>query len=212
MSAPERDEIFARVRDALRDVKPMPLDDSMRIASRMAGDAKTEIELCLSEIAKLGGTTRVIHSTDELANAFAELVRAENIRVATTWDTDELRAARDLLARLGVMLVACNASSRELANCDLGVTGADAILPESGTLVLKSTPTQSPFTSLLPRVHLALVRANALHADLHSVLKEIKHDQRVVFITGPSRTADIEKVLTIGVHGPKALYVWVLEI
>ncbi len=91
----------------------------------------------------------------------------------------------------------------------MGVTGADAALPETGTLVLRASAEHSQVVSLLPRVHLAIVRPAALRADLHAVLDEVKGDARVHFVTGPSRTADIEKTLAIGVHGPKALYVWV---
>ena len=59
-------------------------------------------------------------------------------------------------------------------------------------------------------MHLAVVRPSALRADLQNVFAEIKSGKRAVLITGPSRTTDIEKVLTIGVHGPKALYVWIV--
>jgi len=65
--------------------------------------------------------------------------------------------------------------------------------------------------SLLPRIHLAIVRPLALRADLSQAFAEVKHDGYFVFVTGPSRTSDIELTLTIGVHGPQALHVWAME-
>jgi L-lactate dehydrogenase complex protein LldG len=98
-----------------------------------------------------------------------------------------------------------------VAECDLGVTGVDAALPETGTLVLRSAPDRPRVVSLLPRVHLAVLRPAALRADLHQAFADVQGDGYSVFVTGPSRTADIELTLTLGVHGPKSLYVWLLD-
>jgi L-lactate dehydrogenase complex protein LldG len=112
---------------------------------------------------------------------------------------------------LGVELVSPQAGMRAVAECDLGVTGVDAALPETGTLLLRSSPEKPRVVSLLPRIHLAILRPSALRADLHQAFAEVKGDGYVVLVTGPSRTADIELTLTLGVHGPKSLYAWLLD-
>lgn len=211
-----RDRILDRVRAALAGstrAAVSPLPSSARVAPRAAGDADAEIDLLLAEIAKLGGVARRVAGRDELRAALRDLVQTERVKKATLWQTRELHdlGLADALAALGVEIVSPDAGKRALAECDLGVTGADAALPETGTLVLRASAEHSQVVSLLPRVHLAIVRPAALRADLHSVLDEVKGDARVHFVTGPSRTADIEKTLAIGVHGPKALCVWVYE-
>jgi L-lactate utilization protein LutC len=208
-----RDKVMSRVRAALSStsralVPPLPL--SARVAPRVASDAPTEINLLLAEIAALGGTTRRVTTRDELQAALRDLVQVEQVKRATLWQTRELQelGVVEALSAEGVEIVPSDADERALAECDLGITGADAALPETGTLVLRASLEHSQLVSLLPRVHLAIVQPSALRADLHKVLGEVKGDKRVHFVTGPSRTADIEKTLSIGVHGPKALYVW----
>lgn len=63
----------------------------------------------------------------------------------------------------------------------------------------------------MPRVHLAIIAPEILRADLMPAFAEIKREGYWVFVTGPSRTADIELTVTIGVHGPQALRVWIIE-
>jgi L-lactate dehydrogenase complex protein LldG len=115
------------------------------------------------------------------------------------------------LRSLGVEVVPPDAEKDALAECDLGVTGVDFALPETGTLGLLSSAEQPRAVSLLPRVHLAVMTPGALRADLHQVFAEAKNHHYLILITGPSRTSDIELTLTLGVHGPKALYLWVVN-
>jgi L-lactate dehydrogenase complex protein LldG len=214
---PAREEILGKVRMALLrriDTPVPPIPSSTRVPPRIPGAAGVEIELLLNEIGKLGGHTRRIAQRDKVASALAELVRAEEIYKATAWETAELAelGVADILRGLGVELVSPHAGPRQLAGCDLGVTSVDAALPETGTLLLRSTPERSRLVSLLPRVHLALVRPSALRADLGQAFADVRNDGYFVFVTGPSRTADIELTVTIGVHGPKALHVWSTEL
>ncbi len=213
---PAREEILARIRASLsrRPDTPVPsVPPTARVKPRAAGPTDTEIEQLFTEIGKLTGITRRLAYRDALRSALTELVQAETVHKATIWNTPELQAldVAGMLTTLGVELVSPQADKRLVAECDLGVTGVDAALPETGTLLLRSSPDRPRVVSLLPRVHLAILRPAALRADLHQAFTEARHDGYSVLITGPSRTADIELTLTIGVHGPRALYVWLLE-
>ncbi len=209
-----RDAILADIRAALGRSAgaAMPaIPAPPRVLPRPAGDLKAELDMLLEEIGKLSGKTQIVPAGG-LADALSVLVQTEGIKKATCWQTPELRSLRveELLAGLGVEIVSPFAGKEALAACDLGVTGVDAALPETGTLVLRGAPDRPRMVSLLPRVHLALLRPEALRADLSPVFHDVKGQGYFVFVTGPSRTADIELTVTIGVHGPQALYVWVL--
>ncbi|MBA4380533.1 MAG: hypothetical protein C0393_07670 [Anaerolinea sp.] len=94
-----------------------------------------------------------------------------------------------------------------------GVTGALAGIAETGTLLIASGEGRPLTASLLPEIHIAVLRAKDLYASLPQVinLREVREASAAVLITGPSRTADIEMTLTIGVHGPKELHVFVVD-
>jgi L-lactate dehydrogenase complex protein LldG len=211
-----RDEILGKVRASLgrnagSPVAPVPL--TARVKPRVAGPPDAEIEQLFSEIDKLNGSTRRLVSLGDLKSALAELVRAEAVKKATLWSTPDL-ATWDVAATLqalGVEIVSPQADKNLVAECELGVTGVDAALPETGSLLLRSSPEKPRVVSLLPRVHLAILRRPVLRADLHQAFAETKDAGYSVLVTGPSRTSDIELTLTLGVHGPKSLYVWLLD-
>ena len=178
---------------------------------RQAETLDSENERFLDEVQKLSGVGQKLSPSD-MDTALKNLVEEQNIHKATVWETAHLRqlGVTEILHSLGVELIPPNADKHEMAQCDLGITEADFLLPETGTLVLCSSAERPRAVSLLPRIHLAIVRPEMLRADMHQVFAEAKDHHYLVFITGPSRTADIELTVTLGVHGPKNLYVWMM--
>ena len=205
--------VIENIRRSLGRTAQAPLSPRPAIyESRQPESPDSEIETFLKEIQKLSGVRQKLLPS-EIDAALKALVQDQNIRKATAWETPHLKrlGVTEILNSLGVELVSLHASKHEMALCDLGITEADYLLPETGTLVLTSSADKPRAVSLLPRIHLAIVRPDMLRADMHQVFAEAKDQHYLVFITGPSRTADIELTVTLGVHGPKNLYVWMLD-
>ena len=205
--------IIENIRRSLGRTAQTPLPPRPAIfPPRLAASQEMEINCFLDELAKLSGVGQQLHSS-EVGSALKTLVTEQNIHKATAWNTLHLKqlGITEILRSLGVELVSPSANKHEMALCDLGITEAAYLLAETGTLVLKSSAERPRAVSLLPRVHLAIVRPETLRADLHQVFAEAKDEHYLVFITGPSRTADIELTTTLGVHGPKQLFVWMLD-
>jgi len=181
--------------------------------SRQPESVDSEITRFLGEIKKLSGVGQKLSIT-EIGLSLRLLISEQNIRKATVWNTPFLKqlGIAEILQTLTVELISPNSDKHEMATCDLGITEADYLLPETGTLVLRSSTEKTRGVSLLPRVHLAIVHPEMLRADMHQVFAEAKDSHYLVFITGPSRTADIELTVTLGVHGPKNLYVWMIDV
>lgn len=97
------------------------------------------------------------------------------------------------------------------AQAEIGITGCDAAIAETGTLALVSAPDKPRTVSLLPYCHIAIVRRDQILPDLGTFFRKFRQELRntscLNLITGPSRTADIELQLTLGVHGPGRMIV-----
>jgi L-lactate dehydrogenase complex protein LldG len=208
-----REAILAKVQTAVEAYAETPLEppSSARFEPRTTAGPDAEMDLLLEEVRRLSGQGRKVQGPEGFAAALAELVKAEAVRKASFSDHALYRryGLAGLLARLGVEIVDPASDRRELAACDLGMTVADGALPETGTVLLRTTKGQPDLLSLLPRVHLALVTPDTLLPDLHHAFALAKGDRHFVLVSGSSRTADIEKVLTLGAHGPKSFHLWI---
>lgn len=142
------------------------------------------------------------------------------------WDSEHLPLAgvHDYLTgrgftrgktRLAHELEARQEEQNELAQFEIGVTGALAAVADSGTLMVQMGAGRGRFASLLPVVHIALIKADQLYLSLNHFIRAYPEvnmgSSNTVAITGPSRTGDIEGVLTLGVHGPKELHVILIQ-
>jgi L-lactate dehydrogenase complex protein LldG len=103
---------------------------------------------------------------------------------------------------------------RQLAHVDAGLAEADYAIASTGTLAVLSDETRPSALTLLPPASMVVVRVDRIKADLASALTALGGAalelHRLTLITGPSRTADIEKRIVMGVHGPKSLDVIVV--
>ncbi len=92
------------------------------------------------------------------------------------------------------------------ATADVGITSADYVLADTGTLVMLSSPQEARLVSLLPPAHIAVVPCDRILTGLDQLFTLLpgpaSASSSMVLITGPSRTADIEQILVRGVHGP----------
>lgn len=95
------------------------------------------------------------------------------------------------------------------AAADVGLSGADAALAETGSIIVSSGPSSSRLSTLLPPVHLALVSTSLLTTDVFTwtAARQAPPPANVTIISGPSKTGDIEQTLATGVHGPKRFIV-----
>lgn len=123
----------------------------------------------------------------------------------------EARGAPQLATVVHADQAARDEDCRRLDAAIVGVTGADAALADTGSVGLVHGKGRARLVSLLPPVHVALVSVERLHATLGALFAAepdmLRTAANVVFVTGPSRTADIEMTLTRGVHGPRIVHV-----
>ncbi|MDI1336321.1 MAG: LUD domain-containing protein [Lacunisphaera sp.] len=83
-----------------------------------------------------------------------------------------------------------------------GLTAAAGAIAETGTLILTDNGTSSRLGALAPWVHIAVLHRNQIHHDIPSAVAALPADPNIIWVTGPSKTADVEGILIEGVHGP----------
>jgi len=171
-----------------------------------------ELEEVLRSILETSGATTVVLSRNPL---LGQLVLQEKLQAwgqnVSLWPAGSGRAGEaDERQRF----------REQSFSAAVGITGVDFVLAESGTLVLSSVTEGAQLASLAPPVHVALYRRGQVLGSLEEVLerlpvpRDVEADapgRSVVFVTGPSRTADIEQILIRGVHGPRYVHAILVE-
>lgn len=158
-----------------------------------------------------------VHRFPTRAEALAFIVqflRTESVADApgsyAVWDGDAfLDAAEKSELAAAVPGLSFSVTREACAAAKVGISQMDAGKADTGTLVQDSSAVEKRLVSTLPIIHVALISTGSIVADLPALLARIDPRQAnyISFITGPSRTADIERVLTIGVHGPERLVI-----
>ena len=207
---------------SLRPAHPREVADTIR--REVAERWPQTLDRFQRELERVGGVLHRVASAHEVAAVVGALARERDATSVIAWHAAAL--GFDPAPGLAAEKLTCHAmpgavpgpeqrrALREtIATTPLGLTGVDLALAETGTMILRSGPGRPRSTSLLPACHVAVFDRTALVESLAQVgvLLEAWHAEEasgavINFITGPSRTADIELTLTRGVHGPKEVH------
>lgn len=170
------------------------------------------VGLFAERAAQVGVRVEMVASLDDAAGRIAAWCRARGARRAAAWNVPDLEPVLSRLRDAGVAILGPAAPVEAVAVAEVGVTGADWGIAETGTLVLASGPERPRMASLLPPVHLAVMRVARILPDLATLFDRCGPlPSALTFITGPSRSADIGLVPTLGAHGPMEVHVFLLD-
>jgi len=215
MSNTAREAILGSIRSHLAASVPYDKQEVSRGFSRMNADPSSSASVCVqfkTSLEAVDGHCVIVEGDDGIAQALTRIIHGGRIAISDNPEVERLLQLTDLeIEELGIA-----PNAHDIFRFDVGISTVQAAIAETGTLVLDSTRERHRFVSLVPPVHIAIVRASQIYRTLGEVLSLIRKDKEispaVTFITGPSRTADIELTLAIGVHGPQELYVIIDEL
>ncbi len=202
-----RDEILGRLRGQKREESVPPSAWQTR---RHFEDLAGQFEIALTAA---GGEAHHLDSLEKAVDRVVELLnQLEAGRVVVNGEPP--LAHLDLSARLrDIDWFVVGQTEGDLrafcAAADVGLSGADCALAETGSIIISSGPSKSRLATLLPPVHLALVPISSLTTDIFTWRKvgEEPFPANMTIVSGPSKSADIEQTLSTGVHGPKRFIV-----
>ena len=176
------------------------------------GSSKASLAESFREnLVSVGGNCRIVNSENEAVDEINRIVAVLNPKKIAVSDSFLIGEIKNQFVAAAQIIETASAS--ELFDCDLGITAAQFGIAETGTLVLESEKEFNRLASLVPPVHICLLEAKNIRRTLGETLAILEQDlsRAITFITGPSRTSDIELTLAIGVHGPAELYVILIE-
>jgi L-lactate dehydrogenase complex protein LldG len=219
MSETPRDRILARLRNAPRPEVPRPSsvppptdapargERAARLKSRMEA-VRAEVHLVPSE-AWLDRLKEILAVRKVATLLYApQTAIGEALRHA--WDTDAA-GSPELVAYAGPV----ETFKERLFTLDAAVTSAAGAVADTGALILRPTAEEPRLMSLVPPIHIAVLRAEEIFASLADAMRAgnwpADMPTNMLLISGPSKTADIELILAFGVHGPKELIVLIVE-
>ena len=206
-----RDDILQSITSGLTGVRPLDLP-APREPQPSALDADEQIERFRSLLEGVGGTCEQLASASDVTAAIR--ARLEPGSRAVLSDAQELAQLPQELPQ--VDFCTDPADREQLLAADWGISCVQWAVAETGTLVLLSDSERHRYVSLVPTRHLAILPADRIVPDLSHALARVQTSaadglsRTISLITGPSRTADIELSLVIGVHGPRELHVLIV--
>jgi len=212
-----RDLVLGRIRAALGRPSGIPADALARaeahLAARPVGPQSSwtdiPVERFRARAKALASTAEAIASLAEAPSAVARYLNALNLPLqAVCWPS---------LASLGWAAAGLAVETRPATGEDLvGITGCFCAVADTGTLMLVSGPGTPAATSLLPETHIALVPVSRIVPQMEDGWRLLRMEcgrlpRAVNFVSGPSRTADIEQTVTLGAHGPYRVHLLLVE-
>lgn len=228
MELSSRDKVLSRIKRGLYGRTNHDRSGPERIAQNgrsISADSNLEhenhnlVEMFTNELAKVNGVSRVLNDEDKLREYMSKVALDHDSKSCIVWETPLIHQLKviEYLKTNGLRIIKSQ-DKKQLATADIGITEADYAIADSGTLVLFSSPKKPRLVSLIAPIHLAILDSKKIVMNIFELFQLLKYKSDIeidsthlisciTFITGPSRTADIELTLTLGVHGPKELHI-----
>ena len=202
-----RENILHKIREALKHPVPLPFLDVSSANDLYTKSNKNNIELFFESFTKIQGHCLCCKNEAELKNELS------NLFIQKGWSKIycEEKNWIDLLNAMQIN------PYEDLSNCDVSITGCEYLIARTGTIILSSQQKKGRTASIYAPIHICIAFTNQIVADLKDTFLEIEKKYKtnlpslITFATGPSRTADIEKTLVTGVHGPKEVFCFLVE-
>lgn len=219
-----REQMLRRIRESVaegnRAGSSLPtIPDRGQVGYQGAGAGA--LECFRAAFTAAGGQLHVVADSDDASARILALVRSRSIRRVLLGRSEVLDslAIADKLRAEGIEIVDAAVpqnDSKEWFAADLGISGVDHLIAETGSVVLASRADQPRSLSLLPPIHIAVAEQRQLLPDLFDLFAAFAgHEDDLPaclsIVTGPSKTGDIELRLVTGVHGPGEIHVVLIQ-
>lgn len=213
-----RDAILSRIREHLAGEPPLECPSAPEVWPLESLTTNQMAKRFVSELEQVAGEWRRAAPPDDARTALAEVLAELGAKRVGCLDRPLVRELLDGVPGLDLTWDQTQGDPRALADLEAAVVEADLLLADTGSAVVSCRTSYERLLCYLPPACVVVGREGRLFEHMPAAWEEIARraaDPQLrgefVFITGPSRTADIEKILILGVHGPKRLVVVLVE-
>jgi L-lactate dehydrogenase complex protein LldG len=213
-AATSKEAILKKIRKALSESTPLPFPSSEGNQS-VYQPAPEDLDLLFAEqFGKLQGKFIFCLNQQELQVQLQLLAKQKGFQKIYCREND-IRSGITEESLRSVLLE--DQSPEALKNCDASLTSCECLVARTGTIVLSSAQASGRTSSVYAPVHICIATTSQLVYDIKDGLRVLKDKYGsslpsfISFASGPSRTADIEKTLVVGVHGPKEVYLFLVD-
>lgn len=207
--SPSKKNILKRIRKALNHSTPLPFPQSEGNQPLFHPPGQEPAIEFAEQFVQLQGKFIYCVSRQEMAS------QLNNLANQMGWN--HIYCREEKLISLLKNNLFDNFTDRDLENCNASITDCEALVSRTGTIVMSTAQQSGRTTSVYAPVHICIAFADQLVYDIKDALLMLKEKYAgnlpslITFATGPSQTADIEKTLVVGVHGPKEVYCFLIE-
>jgi L-lactate dehydrogenase complex protein LldG len=207
--SPSKENILKRIRKALSQSTPLPFPQSEGNQALFPSlQQEPEVEFA-EQFTKLQGKFIYCINLQEFAFQLSSLIKKQ--------DWQKVFCVEDKLIAPVAAQLTDRITKSDLAGCDVSITGCEYLVARTGSIVLSAAQNCGRSASVYAPVHICVAFTGQIVYDIKDALLAAKEKygnnppSLLTFATGPSRTADIEKTLVVGVHGPKEVYLFLVE-
>ena len=208
-SSSAKENILKKIRQALTHPVPVPFPQSEG-ANSVFQPSHQELEVEFAEnFTSLLGKFSFCFDDQELTDQLNALAKTKGL--ASLYCQEE--TLKTSLSKSGFS----HFTSTDVASCDAAITSCEVLIARTGSILMTSAQASGRTVSVYAPIHICIAYTNQLVYDIKEGLQSMKENYAgkipslITLATGPSRTADIEKTLVVGVHGPKEVYVFLVD-
>ncbi len=209
MSTTARENILNRIKQALAKPVPVPFPASEGTQNLFRQSAEENAVVFAENFSKLLGRFSFCADEKELVAQLQALITTREWKKLYCRETE----LQNDLSAAGFSTVYFD----DVAHCDAAITGCESLVARTGSIVLSSAQQSGRTVSVYAPVHICIAYTHQLVYDISDTLQQLREEygqqfpSMVTLATGPSRTADIEKTLVVGVHGPKEVFCFLVD-
>lgn len=203
-----RERVLKKIKQALIEPVPVPFPQAEARQNVLIRSSEEDVFTFAENFTQLQGKFIYALSKEELVQQLNELVKLKGLTKIYCRE----QAVVNMLSQYGFNYSFCP----DLHSCDVAITGCEKLVARTGSILMSSAQESGRTVSVYAPIHICIAYSTQLVYDISDGLQTIQQEyvslpSMITLATGPSRTADIEKTLVVGVHGPKEVFCFLLE-